>query len=225
MDEIDLPELDTYSYEPLREQVYEVLKNAILDGSLSPHQNIKETTVANKLNVSRTPVREALLMLELEGLLKISPQEGFIVQGITSKKQIRDLFQVRGQLEGLAARLAAENISPENLQQLNSTLNLMESKMEEDNAEDFLNFEFFFHRLIYKSSGNQYLNETLNRMFEQINRFRSKSFARQRRMQEVLEELNSLYEAMSGGDTVRAKTEAMKHLENAERAIIEAFDL
>ena len=227
MSELNLPELDSYSYAPLREQVYEILKDSILNGDIPPQQKLKETRVANELNVSRTPVREALLMLELEGMIRISPQDGFVVQGITDKKQVNDLFQVRGQLEGMAARLAAENITPDNLHQLKSTLELMKTKMEDnpDAREDFLKFEFFFHRLIYQAADNEYLNEALNKLFEKINRFRSKSFTRMDRMKEVYEELEEIYNHIAAGEAEKAERAALDHLHNAEKAVKESFDL
>ncbi len=227
MSELNLPELDSYSYAPLREQVYEILKDSILNGDIPPQQKLKETRVANELNVSRTPVREALLMLELEGMIRISPQDGFVVQGITDKKQVNDLFQVRGQLEGMAARLAAENITPDNLHQLKSTLELMKTKMEDnpDAREDFLKFEFFFHRLIYQAADNEYLNEALNKLFEKIHRFRSKSFTRMDRMKEVYEELEEIYNHIAAGEAEKAERAALDHLHNAEKAVKESFDL
>ncbi len=225
MSKLNLPELDSYSYAPLREQVYNILKDAILKGSIIPEQKLKETWIANELNVSRTPVREALLMLELEDLIKISPQEGFIVQGITTKKQVHDLFQVRNQLEGLATRLATSNISDENLQQLKSTLELMKTKIDQENKEDFLKFEHFYHRIIYKSTNNEYLYDTLNKLFEQINRFRSKSFTRKDRMNEVYEELNHIYQQIDKKEARLAEKAAIEHLDRAQKAIIESFDL
>ncbi len=221
---LNLPKLDSYSYEPLREQVYNVLKNAVINGAIAPGQKIKETWVAEELNVSRTPVREALLMLELEDLIKISPQEGFIVQGITTRKQIRNLFQVREPLEGLVTRLASKNISPENLHQLESTVDLMRTKFDQDDTEDFLKFEQFYHRIIYKSADNEYLDDILNKLFQQINRFRSKSFNSKARMEEVLQELREINRHLQAKDAVEAEKAALKHLQKAKKAIIKSFE-
>ena len=118
MKDIDL-QIDTQSYEPLRIQVYKALREAILNGKLDPGEKLLEMKIADKLNVSRTPVREAFHMLELEDLILIIPQRGVFVAGIKSKKEINDIFQVRIELEGLAAALAAEYITEEQLEKLN----------------------------------------------------------------------------------------------------------
>ncbi len=87
MTEYNLPSLNNYSYKPLRMQVYEVLREAILTGKLDPGEKIIEVKIAEELNVSRTPVREAIRMLELEELIEIHPQKGIFVAGIESKKR------------------------------------------------------------------------------------------------------------------------------------------
>ena len=110
--------VNSYSYEPLRIQVYNVLREAIVNGEFMPDEKLTELEIAEHLSVSRTPVREAFRMLEQEELITIIPQQGVFVSGIKSRKEIDDLFRVRVELEGLAAYLAARNINEEQIKQL-----------------------------------------------------------------------------------------------------------
>lgn len=113
MSKFNLNSIDSYSYEPLRKQVYNVLREAILKGELMIGEKITEMEIADELNVSRTPVREAFRMLEQEELINIIPQQGVFIAGIETKKEIDDIFQLRTELEGLAAFLAAKKINEE----------------------------------------------------------------------------------------------------------------
>src|SRR5690554_3669719 len=108
----NLPPIDALSYKPLREQVYELLRESILTGLLDPGEPLSEIKLADQLKVSRTPVREAMRLLQLENLIIISPRRGAFVAGITSKKEIDDSFKILVNLESLAVALAVENMEP-----------------------------------------------------------------------------------------------------------------
>lgn len=224
MAELDLPPLDSYSYQPLRKQVYEVLREAILTGKLKPGAKITEVKVAEELNVSRTPVREAIRMLELEELVAIVPQRGVFVSGIKSIKEINDIFQVRAELEGLATYLAAKNISRQQLAQIDNYTDQLRECIAEDDLEGAVEIDIAFHQIIYEASDNKWLQKLLDSLFEQITRFRSQSLGQKGRMEEALTEHKELAEAFSDGDAEKARKIAKKHIEGARQNVIEVFE-
>ncbi|MFW5980617.1 MAG: GntR family transcriptional regulator [Halanaerobiaceae bacterium] len=224
MKNIDLPKLDTYSYKPLRKQVYEVLRKAILQGKLKPGEKITEMEIAGQLNVSRTPVREAIRMLELEELIVIVPQRGKFVAGIKSIKEINEIFQVREELEGLAAYLTAKNISETKLAEMKEKVNQIEKCVQEDDLEGCIESDISFHQIIYEVSSNKWLQKFLDSLFEQITRFRSESLSREGRMEEAYQEHKKLYAAIKNGDSELARNLVREHIENARESVITVFE-
>ena len=224
MKNINLPSLDSYSYQPLRKQVYEVLRETILTGKLKPGEKITEVEIAEELNVSRTPVREAIRMLELEDLIVIVPQRGVFVAGIKSIKEINDIFQVRSELEGLAAFLTAQNISEEQLSRMDNYTDQIKKCIENNDLERCIEIDISFHQIIYEASDNKWLQKLLDTLFEQITRFRSNSLAQEGRMEEALNEHKEMSEAFANGDADKARELAQKHIESARKSVINVFE-
>ena len=214
MEDINL-EIDTHSYEPLRIQVYKTLREAIINGGIKPGKKISELEIADKLNVSRTPVREAFHMLELEDLIIIIPQKGVFVAGIKSKKEINDIFLVRMELEGLAAALAAKNISQNQIEKLNNYINQIKKCIQIDIS---------FHNIIKEASDNKWLEKNLDNLFEQITRFRAKSLGKKGRMEEALTEHKKLGIAISEGNSELAQKLAREHIQGAWDSVISVFE-
>ena len=106
--------MDNLEFLPLRDVVFNTLRQEILTGKLKPGEHLREITLANKIGVSRTPVREAIRMLELEGLVKMIPRKGALVADI-SQKELTDVLEVRNALEQLAIELACQRITTETL--------------------------------------------------------------------------------------------------------------
>lgn len=224
MRNLDLPPLDSYSYQPLRKQVYEVLRETILTGKLKPGEKITEVEVAEELNVSRTPVREAIRMLELEELIVIVPQRGVFVAGIKSTKEINNIFQVRAELEGLAAFLTTQNISEEQIITLNNYIKSLKKCMVDDDLQHCIEIDIAFHQVIYETSNNKWLQKLLDSLFEQITRFRSQSLAQKGRMKAALKEHKQIAEAISERKPKKAKKLARKHIEQARKSVITVFE-
>ncbi len=224
MGELNLPALDSYSYQPLRKQVYDVLREAILTGRLEPGEKITEIEVANKLNVSRTPVREAIRMLELEELIVIVPQRGVFVAGIKSTKEINDIFQVRSELEGLAAYLTAQNISRENAKKMVEYAENLKECLVNDDLERCIEIDISFHQILYEVSDNKWLQKLLDSLFEQITRFRSQSLNREGRMKQAHKEHKELAQAIEQGEAEKARLLAQQHIESARQSVIAVFE-
>ncbi len=220
---LNLPPINPQSYQPLREQVYELLRQAILTGMLKPGEQITEVNIADQLRVSRTPTREAIRMLEQEGFIVIIPRKGAFVTGIRSMKEINDIFQVRIVLEGLAASLAALNIKPEQLERLNQQTELINACLANQDIAGCIEIDTAFHRIICDASGNLCLQKILDSLFEQITRFRGASLGTAGRMKEALDEHQALAQAIAESDATKAQELAIAHLNKARECILSVF--
>ncbi len=135
----------------------------ILNGRYKEHDELRENTLGKELGVSRTPVREALRQLELEGLVTIIPNRGAYVTGI-SRKDIWDIYVMRSMLEGLCARWAAEHITDEQLDELEEAILLSEFQMKKEsgfNASQVAVLDGRFHAILYEASGSRILSHVL----------------------------------------------------------------
>jgi DNA-binding GntR family transcriptional regulator len=212
--------LDTYK--PLREVVFETLREAIINGLLKPGERMMEIKLAEQLGVSRTPVREAIRKLELEGFVVMMPRKGAYVAGI-SLKDIVDVFEVRAALEALAAGLAAERITDEELETLERMLVRIGECIDNNDLQELIEFDTAFHEALYQASRNEKLVQIINNLREQIQRFRSTSLAYPGRMKEALEEHKKIVEAISERKAEQAQQLAQQHIENAENSMLEAI--
>lgn len=210
------------SYKPLRELVLEAIREAIKNGALKPRERLMEIQLAEELGVSRTPIREALRKLELEGFIVMVPRKGAYVADI-SFKDIADVFEIRTALEGLAASLAAERITDEELEEMER---LLVEKAEAITRQDFnllVAVDTKFHETIYTASRNQRLSTIINNLREQIQRYRATSLSFPGRMQQSLQEHRSIVEAIQSRDSQVARQVVQEHIENAEHYMIEAI--
>ncbi|MGM0549145.1 MAG: GntR family transcriptional regulator [Bacillota bacterium] len=224
MNKFNLNAIDSYSYEPLRKQVYKVLREAILKGELMIGEKITEMEIASELSVSRTPVREAFRMLEQEELINIIPQQGVFIAGIETKKEIDDIFQIRVELEGLAAYLAAKNIDQAQKRLLKEYIQEIESCIENNDQRGCIRVDIAFHRIIKEAAQNKWLAKFLDTLFEQATRFRRSSFSRRGRMEEFLAEHKELAAAIIKGEAKEARMSAEAHIQAAWNSILSVFE-
>ncbi|MBP7331455.1 MAG: putative HTH-type transcriptional regulator YdfH [Firmicutes bacterium ADurb.Bin373] len=207
------------NYKPLRELVFDSLRKAIILGKLKPGERLMEIQLAEEMGVSRTPVREAIRKLELEGFVVMVPRRGAYVAGV-SVKDIADVFEVRSALEGLAAGLAAERITEEEMEELEKVIHLISGE------EDILTVykkDNEFHELIYKASRNHRLTQIITNLSEQINRFRLTSLSVPGRLKIAVDEHKKIIEAISERNVDLAHKLASEHMENAEQNLINAI--
>lgn len=210
------------SYKPLRELVLEAIREAIVAGTLKPRERLMEIQLAEELGVSRTPIREALRKLELEGFIVMVPRKGAYVADI-SIKDIADVFEIRAALEGLAAALAAERITEEELEYMERCLVEKADAIKTGNMEKLIDADTKFHEAIYQSSRNERLYAIISNLREQIQRLRSTSLAVPGRMKESLDEHRVIVEAIQSRDSQLARQAAQEHIENAENIIMESI--
>ena len=202
MDRQPLVPIRLDNYKPLRELVFESLREAIIGGMLYPSERLMEIQLAEEMGVSRTPVREAIRKLELEGLVVMIPRKGAYVAGL-SLKDIADVFEIRGALEGLAAELAAERATDEELEAMERYLVKISEEIENGDLTKVVETDTDFHTLIYKASRNTRLSQIINNLREQIQRFRTTSLSFPGRMKIALEEHRKIVEAVSSRELWR----------------------
>lgn len=210
------------SYKPLRELVFEALREAILKGQLAPGERLMEIQLAEELGVSRTPVREAIRKLELEGLVLMVPRKGAYVASF-SMKDVVEVFEIRAALEGLAAALAAERITDQELEELERQLVKSSELINLADLEGMVEVDTGFHQILYQSSRNQRLAQIINNLREQIQRFRQTSLSYPGRMKDALGEHREIVDAISARDPELARKLAQDHIENAENSMMQVI--
>ena len=148
-------------YKTLREVIFTTLREAIIMGELKPGERLMEVQLAEKMGVSRTPVREAIRKLELEGFVEMIPRKGAHVAKLTAK-DIMDVLEVRASLDALAASLAAERITEDELKELKHIKTQLENYVQKDNLQNIVKKDIEFHDVIYHASKNDKLIQIVN---------------------------------------------------------------
>ena len=202
--------MDKYS---LRGQVFQEIREDILKGKFKENEELREATLGKELGVSRTPVREALRQLELEGLVHIIPNKGAYVTGIT-EKDVHDIYMTRSMLEGLCARWAAEHISEEQIQEMEEVLLLTEYLLNRGNAEQLAELDGKFHEVLYDASQSRILRHILSDFHKYVQVARKRSVKKEDRAKKSLEEHREILNALRTGDADRAEELAHIHILN-----------
>lgn len=206
---------DKYS---LRGKVYESIREDILNGRYPQNMELKEAAIGAELGVSRTPVREALRQLELEGLVNIIPNRGAYVNMITAK-DVQDIYVIRSMLEGLCARWATECITPEQLDDLEETLCLSEYHTKKENYEKLYELDSLFHEQLYSASGSRILNHVLSDFHDYVKRVRRATIASETRSVKSTEEHRAIFEAIREKDADQAEELARQHVKRTIESI------
>ena len=206
-------------YKPLRELVFEALREAIIDARLKPGERLMEIQLAEDLGVSRTPVREALRKLELEGFVVMIPRKGAYVADI-SLKEIVEVFEIRGALEGLAAELAAERASDDKIEEMERCLVELSKAIDHKDLGRIVEVDTEFHDMLYASGRNERLGQILSLLREQIQRFRTRTMTHPARMKVALEEHRRIIEAVAARNGELARDLAQEHIESAENSLM-----
>ena len=203
---------------PLRDVVFNTLRQAILKGELKPGERLMELSLADKLGVSRTPVREAMRKLEQEGLVVMIPRRGAQVAGIT-QRDLNDVLEVRIALENIAIEKACTRMSEEVMSQLYLASRRFEKMIEEGDLVHLAEADEAFHEIIYRASDNARLIQILSNMREQFYRYRVEYLKEEQTREQLLQEHQDLMNAIRKRDVKRAQEIAYLHLENQRKAI------
>lgn len=206
-------------YLPLRDVVFNTLRQAILRGELKPGERLMEIQLANKLGVSRTPIREALRKLELEGLVNMVPRKGAEVADIT-EKSLRDVLEVRKALEELSVQLACEKITEEEIEELKRVAERFKDTLNDQDVTKIAEADVAFHDVIYTATDNQKLILLLNNLREQMYRYRVEYLKKEEAYPQLIAEHEELIDNISKRNKEEVTRIMCEHIDNQVATVI-----
>ena len=215
-------------YLPLREVVFNTLRQAILKGELKPGERLMEIALAEKLGVSRTPIREAMRKLELEGLVVMIPRRGAQVANIT-EKDLNDVLEVRITLENMAIEKACANMTDKDVRKLELAAQDFQKSTAEGDLVKMAEADVNFHEAIYrinldvKEGEFLVLTGVLNNLREQIYRYRVEYLKEDEARNRLVKEHEEITDAIRNRDVKKAQELSFEHLENQRMGIIQAI--
>ena len=215
-------ELNMNDFLPLRDVVFNTLRQAILRGELQPGERLLEIHLADKLGVSRTPIREAIRKLELEGLVLMIPRKGAVVAEIT-EKSLRDVLEVRRALEELAMKLACEKILDEEIKELKVAAKEFEDALKTGDVTVYAEADVKFHDIIYRTTDNQRLIQLLYNLREQMYRYRVEYLKRDDSHDTLLAEHQYIIETLEKRNADEAIKAICAHIDNQVTAVADTI--
>lgn len=205
-------------YLPLRDVVFNTLREAILKGELKPGERLMEMHLANKLGVSRTPIREAIRMLEQEGLAVTIPRKGAQVAKMT-EKDLQDVLEVRDALDELAVVCACERMTKEQFVQLKEAMVAFEAATKTDDVRSIVETDEAFHDVIYAAAANPKLETIINSAREQMYRYRYEYVKDTTVYKQLIEEHKAIIKGFETRDVEYVKQIMHTHLANQINAV------
>lgn len=218
-----LNKIDGKDGKPIREIVLENLRKAIFNNKLKPGDRLVETTIAEAMGISRTPVREALRQLELEGLATNAPRKGTVVNGISMESAL-EMYDVREVLEGLAARLTCNNISRKNINVLKEIINNMEECIEAHSREELFEMNNRWNNMLMVQCENKVLIQDMKELHDHLGRFRLLTLYDEELQKEAVEEYKTIIKAIEIGDDKKSEEYAREHVRRAKQRFIKVFN-
>ena len=210
-------------YLPLRDVVFNTLRQAILRGELKPGERLMEVQLANKLGVSRTPIREAIRKLELEGLVLMIPRKGAEVADIT-EKSLTDVLEVRKALEELAVQLCCDKIKKEELKELHEAADEFQRILKtSSDVTEIAEADVRFHDIIYMSTGNQKLIQLLNNLREQMYRYRVECIKRKEAHPRLMAEHAEIIRRIEEHEKEKAAEIVSRHIDNQAEVVTDVI--
>lgn len=201
----------------LREKVLYHIRNDILKEVYKPGEALIEKKLCENLGVSRTPVREAIMQLELEGLVQSVPNKGVIIKGI-SIKDVEEIYTIRMMIEGFAAKLAAENITKEDIAELKEIVDLQEFYTTKNDKEHLIKFDLKFHEVMLKAGKSNPLIHLQRTFYHYVQKIRVSSYKTPLRAKEALKEHKAILNAITNRDAKQAEKLTIEHIKNAAKA-------
>lgn len=208
---------------PLRDVVYKTIRNAILKGELKPGSRLMEIHLASSLGVSRTPVREAIRLLEREGLAVTYPRRGAQVAHM-SVKDLEDVIEIREALDVLAANKTCENVDATIIEKLENEIEAFKNVVNSDDFREIVKADEAFHNVIYESANNPKLTEIVNSLREQMYRYRYEYIKEKDMMVNLLKEHEKILEAIRKKDKAGVTKMMKEHLENQYKTVKELIE-
>ncbi|HPP37063.1 MAG TPA: GntR family transcriptional regulator [Thermosynergistes sp.] len=211
---MDIIDLKIRDYKNAREAAFEKIKEAIIKGHFKPGEKLVEQTLAQEMGVSRTPVREAIRRLEAEGFVVSIPRKGVVVSR-ADKEEIVQLYSIRAELEGLAARWAIENADEDDMRKLDEAISRMEETAASGDLDGVVQSNALFHDAIAQASKSRILCTLLKTLQDNIQRFRFQSLHLPGRPVAALAEHKEIVAAIKEKKAEEADRLLKEHLQNA----------
>jgi len=215
-------ELDASAYLTLRDVVFKSIRDAILSGNLKAGERLMEKNLADKLGVSRTPIREALRKLEIEGFIEMVPRKGAVVKEVTPT-EIADVLEIRAALEALAAKIACSKLDEQAKENLIRAKEAFKLAAKDNNVDQMAEKDVAFHDIIYSATGNEKLIHILNNLREQIYRYRLIYLYDKNYIGNIIEEHEKISTAIIEGKSDFAEELSRNHIYNQQKAVLNSL--
>ena len=206
-------------WNPVRNELLEVLRHMILSGEMEPGTRLVERELASRLGVSRTPIRECIRQLEIEGLVEHLPRQGCVVRKV-SLGEVVEVFMIRASLEGLASRLAAERRTTRDIGRLKRILTQMETSIAQGDSRRIHELHVAFHEAMYRMAQSPRLAGMLRSLMQQSFWFARIAYGMPGRTEEALSEHKALLEAIEKGDPDLAEARTREHVERSRETYL-----
>lgn len=206
-------------YKTKKDSIYEILKEEIYDCKYKFGEKLVISHLAKRFNTSEIPVREALNQLSADDLIEFKPHVGAVVKPL-SPKDIRNIFELRIELEGLATRLAAEHLEEEHFKQLRAILDESKDAFKEKDYARFETLNVDFHMGIYRHSDNQLLVKTIEELWKNTRRYPSLFNQNDEHIKLSIQEHEDIFNALFRKDGTLAENIMLKHKARAGKEIL-----
>jgi DNA-binding GntR family transcriptional regulator len=203
----------------IRRKIYDHLRDQLLSGEIPPYQHLIETKIAKEIGTSRTPVREALHSLELEGLIESIPRVGYVVKPI-NEAEVEEICEIRAAIEGVAARWAMEKAPQKLIEELRKNISVSEEKAVHGDLRTFIDLDAQFHEIIARQSGSKRLQELGQTLRRHMLRYRIQSIYSPDNVLRAIQGHRGILEAIEKGDLEEVNRAIKCHLEQSKKDIL-----
>ncbi len=203
----------------IRQRIYDHLREQVLNGEIPPHQHLVETTIARETGTSRTPIREALHSLELEGLIESIPRVGYVVKPI-KKEEVEEICEIRTAIEGIAARWAMEKAPGKLIEELRGNILVSEERAVHGDPRVFVDMDAQFHEIIARLSGSKRLQELAQTLRRHMLRYRIQSIYLTENVERAISGHKGILAAIEKGDLEDVNRAIRSHIEQSKKDIL-----
>jgi DNA-binding GntR family transcriptional regulator len=203
----------------IRQKIYAHLREQLLDGEIPPRQHLVEAKIAKEIGTSRTPIREALHSLELEGLIESIPRVGYVVKAI-SEDEVEEICEIRAAIEGVGARWAMEKAPQKLIADLEKNISISEEKAAQGDPKAFVELDAQFHEIIARLSGSSRLQELGQTLRRHMLRYRIQSIYLMDNVSRAIQGHKGILEAMEKGNPEEVNRAIRYHLEQSKKDIL-----
>jgi DNA-binding GntR family transcriptional regulator len=203
----------------IRKKIYDHLREGLLNGEILPHQHLVEARIAKEIGTSRTPIREALHSLELEGLIESIPRVGYVVKSI-SEREVEEICEIRMAIEALAARWAMEKAYKKLIEELKKNISISDAEVSKGDVRAFVDMDAQFHEIISKFSGSRRLLELAQTLRRHMLRYRIQSIYLVDNVLRAIEGHKGILRAIEKRDLEEVNQAIRHHMEQSKSDIL-----